>query len=517
VDMKMTDNHKTPVFLDRVGLGLLLILALLLRSNLSYRTAFVDEALRIYEGWRILNGLPTQIMTYHFGWPVFSTVPLGFAGWHGGLEWARGLNVVWGVLTVLVVTLTARRLYGKMAGFIAGGMFAVFGSAIFTSTFATHDSLSIFWASLAVYFWVRGLTDDTVYPYALGSFFMVLGALTKYSAVSIALTTAVYACVLITGFFFWPRPPEKMNGGMAACRRAVAKFLAFLLPFLLLFAYGFVFRSELFALWQNQLLSKQSGASTIYLDILRGYLETLWLPLVLGLIALIRREGRHVRIGLLLIGISVLVYHLLNKTDEAMFKHECFMLLGLAPLAAGGIVALADLLNKRLRTLRKDAVAGLLGLAAVVYLGWSGQNMLPEWHSFWSDTSELLDYLRENVRQDDLILMEGGNVGNFYLRVRGVPGRVPAEIADTWWYEDEQGFGEEAYQRAIAEKRFDFIVLDNSLTPEFSAQFLPLILEEYDLVASFPAYQFGDEGQIDVFRPKDDLSKPLSRSGGESG
>ena len=503
------NNRRILSILDKVGIVLLLALAVLLRSNLSYRTAFVDEALRIYEGWCILTGLPTEIMTYHFGWPVFSTLPQGITGWYGGLEWSRGLNVVWGVLTVLIVMLTARRLYGKVAGFIAGGIFAVYGATIFTSTFATHDSLSTLWVSLAVYFWVRGLTGDSLYPYALGSFFMVLGALTKYSAVMVALTAIGYAVVLILIFFLRPLTPEEANAGMGVCRRNVAKLFVFSLPFLLLLVYGIVFRTQLSELWQTQLLSKQSAETSIRLDIVKEYIEMLWLPLLLGIFALSRRKYWKVQTGLLLVGVSVLPYHLLNKTDEAMFKHTGFMLLGLAPLAAGGIVLLAEVLGrKKASEMTKSIIAGALGLVIIVYMGLSGQNMVQSWRGFWADTTETMSYLQENLNQDDLVLMEGGMVGNFYLRVRGVPGHIPFEVVDTWWYADEQGSGMEAYRRAIAQKRFDFIVLDYTYTEEFGPQFLPLISEGYELKASFPAHIFGEYGKIDIFRRKDYPNRP---------
>jgi VIT1/CCC1 family predicted Fe2+/Mn2+ transporter len=106
--------------LDKTGTVLTLAVAALLRSNLNYRTAFVDEAISLWGGWRMLHGQETYAMTTRVGWPVLSYIALGLAGWLGVLEYARGLNAIWGVITVLFVMMITRKVYGTVAGYIAG-------------------------------------------------------------------------------------------------------------------------------------------------------------------------------------------------------------------------------------------------------------------------------------------------------------------------------------------------------------------------------------------------------------
>jgi len=172
--------------LDRVGIVLMLAVAALLRSNLSYRTAFIDEAISLYKGWQMLQGQETYGLTTRVGWPILSYIPLGLAGWLGGVELARGLNALFGILTVLFVMMAARKMYGEIAGYIAAGIFAVYGPAIFISTFAHSDSLSVLLVSIAIYLWVTALTEDKNRLYALGSLAMTFAVLTKYAAVMVA-------------------------------------------------------------------------------------------------------------------------------------------------------------------------------------------------------------------------------------------------------------------------------------------------------------------------------------------
>ena len=133
-------NDKLLSILDKLGIVLPLVFALLLRSNLSYRSAFIDEAMNIFYGQEVLHGRSTYIQDFHMGFAAFTQIPMALADQVGGLELARGLSLVLGLLTVLFVTLTARKAYGKIAGFIAGGIVAAYAPAIFTSTFAHYDA-----------------------------------------------------------------------------------------------------------------------------------------------------------------------------------------------------------------------------------------------------------------------------------------------------------------------------------------------------------------------------------------
>lgn len=494
-------RHSLSPWLNRCGCVLLLLAAAFLRSDLSYRTPFVDEAINMYEGWRVLNGQTTHVMKFHMGYFPFSCLPLGLAGWVGGVVYARALNAVWGVLTVWVVMMAARRLYGSIAGYVAGAMFAVFAPAIAVSTLATYDSLSILFTSIAVYLWIEAALQGKDRMYVLGSLAMTLAVLVKYSAVMVAVATVAYGTVAAI------RRASAYTGGRSPGRRirvdggVLRESVAAASPFVLLVLYALVYRGQLLQVWQGQILVKQSSDPEALREILKLLARYLWLPALLALPALLSRERRALSSGLLAVALAMVPYHLANRDSITLWKHTCYMLVGLAPLAAGGLACLAGLLRRWLPRLNQSIANGVLALIVVGYTGLTGQEMLFGLRSFWPDASELIPFLRAQVTQGDVLLMEGGAVGKYYLVEKGSPGHIPEEIFDTWWYEDEHGQGVEAYKRAIGAQRFDLVVFDYAFTPDLDRDLLALMQGSYEARASFPARVFGEYGTVDVFKP----------------
>ncbi|MCS7261581.1 MAG: hypothetical protein NZ765_12535, partial [Anaerolineae bacterium] len=80
------------------------------------------------------------------------------------------------------------------------------------------------------------------------------------------------------------------------------------------------------------------------------------------------------------------------------------------------------------------------------------------------------------------------------------PGHVPAQVWDTWYYQDETGSGSDAalYARAIMQQRFDYIIFDYHVTKELDQTVLPVLRRNYRLIATFPT-QTGRSQPIEVF------------------
>ena len=487
---------------DRGLILAVLILAALLRSNLSYRTAFSDEAYNIFGGWQLLHGQNPYAMLYHMGWQHLSLLPLGLADGLGGLEAARGLNAVWGVLTVLVVLLVARRLYGKAAGYLAGGIFAVYGPAIFIGTFATYDSLSVFLLALAVLCWVVAVTANKTMLYPAGSLAAVLSILTKYAAAAVVgptLAISFVAAALAASVVGSENTGEFV---IRLDKSILFRLVLVAVPFLLLPAFGLYYQEEFRTLWQQQVITKQVATPGIRSEILTLYASYLWLPLLLSLLALDRRRYRLLTLGLLVIGLSMLAYQLMNQDKTTLFKHTCYSLVGLAPLAAGGLTTTVEsLLSQRWAAIKTATVTAALSLVTVGLIAYAGQGMLPNLRSYWADTSELMVYLRENVEAGDVLLMEEGIIARYYLIAHGSPDRQPAHIWDTWWYEGEEGQGgnSDLFQQAVANSRFDTIIFDYMMTGDLDSQLLPIMEGKYELAATFPAHTWFGDDKIDVF------------------
>ena len=496
------ERQRTVSILDIAVIVLILVVAILLRTQLSYRTAFYDEAYNVYGGWQLLHGQETYAMLSHIGWQYLSLLPLGLADSVGGLEAARALNAIWGVLTVLVVMMTARRVYGVLAGHIAGAIFAVFGPAIFISTFATHDSLSVLLASLAIYLWVVALSTDRGYLYALGSLAMTAAVLTKYAAVMVALFCLAYGVIVAIKAMTTVMSSDSDSVTIRLSKGISINLVLALAPFVLLPLYAFIYRDQLIQLWQDQVIIKRSLDPNIGWEILKSFIGYLWLPFLLGLLALDWRKKRFYSFGFLVVGLSMMAYQWMNQDNTTLFKHTCYMLLGFAPLAAGGVVmTIQSLAGARLTRARLSIAISVLGLVVVGYLGVKGQQMLPTLRGYWSDTTETMQYLRDNVQTGDVILMEQGVIARYYLIAKGTPGRMPERVWDTWWYQDEEGQGSDVslYERAVAQDRFDYIVFDYMMTGDLNNQLLETMQGRYELVATFPAFTNWDN-RVDVFK-----------------
>lgn len=481
--------------LDKAGMAALLILAALLRSDLTYRTAFVDEALNIRLGWQMLHGIPTYFLRFHMAFAPLTSIPWTLADRLGGLQAVRGMNAVFGVLTVLFVMLIARKIYGPTAGYIAGGVFAVFAPAIFISTFGVYDMWSVFFVSLALYLWTLAIADGRDHLLAWGSLAMCVAILAKYTALVIAILLVGYAVVLTMVGMIQGRNGARSVGAV------LKKLILWGIPFILIVDYALFFREELIMAWGSKaMIMAAQGQEGLRLRMLGEFASYLWLLLLLGLPALFWAKRRLFSFGLLIVGLSMLLYHQAVLDPNQIHKHVVYMAVGLSPLAGGGIVFLVHWLLSRASVRVRQTVIGLVGALVIAYLGLTGQPLLPQLRSYWSDAAETVDYLRKELRDGDLVLMEGGDVGFYYFVVHGTPGHIPADVVSTWWYEDELGQGVDAVKRAIDQQKFAFIVFDDHFTKQTNDQLREAMASRYALEKTFPAYRFGEYGQIEVFR-----------------
>jgi 4-amino-4-deoxy-L-arabinose transferase-like glycosyltransferase len=312
-------REKLFLIVDRVGIVFVLVVASVLRSNFNYRTAFNDEALHLYGWWQLLNGQESYAMYHYIGWWVFSDIPLGIASSIGGLEGARALNAVWGVITVLAVMMIGRKVYGKIAGYIAAGIFAVDGLAIYYSTYAHYDSLSFLLVSAGIYLWVTAVSDNRDSLYALGSFIMTLAVLTKYTAGLVAVMCVTFGLAVGIREMVKNTAGESKNTSMFLNARIRRKLFLTIMPFLLLLLYAFIYMYPLIGVY-NVVLDRHCDPCMRW-EILEKYFDFLWLPFLLGMLSLFSRENRFLSTGLFVVGISLLPYHLLNRDSATLFKH----------------------------------------------------------------------------------------------------------------------------------------------------------------------------------------------------
>jgi hypothetical protein len=166
-----------------------------------WRTAvFTDEALYLAAGhkewshWLHQTPLPTYAFS---GAPVFYP-PLGAAADSaGGLAAARGLSLVLMLGATAMVYLAGSRLFGRWAGFLASGLFAVCSLVVHYGAFATYDALALFFLTLGT--WAAVRVRDGGYRWIAGcAVALVVSNTAKYA--TLAWDPVVAGIVVLHGW-----------------------------------------------------------------------------------------------------------------------------------------------------------------------------------------------------------------------------------------------------------------------------------------------------------------------------
>jgi len=85
-----------------------------------------------------------------------------WTGYSGAQLIGRGVSSIADWLTVLVVFLLGRRLYGRWVGVLAAGLYGVAGFPVQQAQFWTVDAFTTFWVALALYLAVRALDGASI-------------------------------------------------------------------------------------------------------------------------------------------------------------------------------------------------------------------------------------------------------------------------------------------------------------------------------------------------------------------
>jgi Dolichyl-phosphate-mannose-protein mannosyltransferase len=196
--------------------ALLAVQAVLTLRLLNADTAFQDEALYLWAGHRelayLLHGTPLPPFAAFFsGAPVLYPPVGALADSIGGLAAARALSLLFMLGATTLLWASASRLFGRLAGFFAAGLFAVLGPVLHVGAFATYDAMSLFLVALATWCVIRAAErrDATAWLVAAG----VVLALANATAYASTLLDPVVFCIAALAAL-------GRHGGKAAAARA---------------------------------------------------------------------------------------------------------------------------------------------------------------------------------------------------------------------------------------------------------------------------------------------------------
>lgn len=460
----------------RIALLLLLVTSALTRSDLWFRTAFVDEAIYLHGGWQLLHGEPTSAERYYMGWYPLVQLPIGLAGHAAGLAGARGLSVAWSVLTTLVVALLGARLHGPMAGIVAGALFAVHAPSIAIGTLATYDSQSLSFLLLGLLLFARALDERRAGDAFAAGGAMLVAVLTRYAA--ILAVGAVGAVVVGAAAAALAARRASKEPEHAGPRLPSGTLVAALLPLALLAPFAWHYGDALRSVFAIQVLTKADGGSGVRAQVLLRLARMTGAALLLAVAGIVRgSRHRLADASLVAIALTFVAYHLANRDLGTLYKHASIVLAVIATLVGGGAVAIGGIVAAS-RPGRKIGVgsavaAAVAGLLAVAQLALHARGELPELRRYWSDTTELMGYLRPHAA-GKRILMEGGFIASYELMDRAAPGRGAAAV-DTTWLPEEQ------LTARLGTGSYDWVVLDDTLTPELNVRLRAAMEDRYEL------------------------------------
>jgi glycosyltransferase involved in cell wall biosynthesis len=203
---------------------------LAIQTALSYRliyrnTAFLDEATYLsaghYELHVLLHGGPNMnFPTYFSGAPTIYPIIAALMDDIGGLHAARFLSLGFMLVATVLCYATAHRLWGRVAGWVAAGIFVTTQGTQFLGALATFDAMSLMLIALAawivVHYAASMKTSSMIY---LAVPVMVFANAAKYAS-------AIFDPVIILLAFFVMLNFHELR---SAIRKAAAMLAAFVL------------------------------------------------------------------------------------------------------------------------------------------------------------------------------------------------------------------------------------------------------------------------------------------------
>ncbi|HSG28251.1 MAG TPA: glycosyltransferase family 39 protein, partial [Candidatus Krumholzibacterium sp.] len=135
----------TKLFQTRRMIWLILLYGLLLTAfHLDYMAVFVDEAYHVVMGRQLLRGEACPGCPFSSGWVYIHPITAAAADAVGGIYAVRGMNIILGLLLVLCVFITAKRLFNEKIGVIAAAILMFSGQTPYLMRLGTYDMMAAF-------------------------------------------------------------------------------------------------------------------------------------------------------------------------------------------------------------------------------------------------------------------------------------------------------------------------------------------------------------------------------------
>jgi len=445
----------------RVALLIILVLAFLLRIwNLSYNTAFLDEARHVVHGARLLAGESVLDLMGKAGYPYVYPVLAALADAKGGLSAVRFVNAILGTITVLAIFLLTQTLYSSRAAIYSALLFSFFAPTVFISRFSTQDALSNALFAFTLFILAKGVKQGKRLLLSLAAVVGFLAFLAKYPA-------GFHFPFIFLALYFHEQ------------RKTIWVYFALPLTILASLYVGYYFWG-LVSQFLIEVAIKHAKYENPCLKIVQQSLSFLGPAMLLALLGLVKHPRERLK-TLALVGGSLvlLLYHFVNQDSEALYKHVAYGLIFLAPAAGLGLDSIPGRDSER----RTERVRWAFTVIIVmVFLFLLCRQQVRVFQTFWPNTARTVDYLEEHLDGEETILAENGSIYIYYLQLHG-PRLSRLTIYNTFRglaYGNKRD--EEAILEAVKDRCFDYIILDGTSTPSLDEKIVAALKPGYSIV-----------------------------------
>ena len=294
---------------------------------------FENPSLMIYLAFLLFRGLTPQSIAFH---TLDEVLLLGIPDPRGDylqMVALRGVSVLAGVLTVLMVYLAGKELFGKRAGLLGACLLTVSFLHVRNSHYATNDVLAVFFLSASFYYAVRVYGDGRWQDYLMAGIAGGLGVSTKYNA-------GVFVFAIVAAHLMRTMSDRKLRFSPVAHLPLVAAGLFSLASFVAGTPYSVLDQRGFLEGFLDQVsYGAQGWAGQVVEPSYRLFLAALGqgfgvLPLLLGVAGFLVavRESRFK--GTLLLATPV-AYYVFMSTQQLFFARFALPLLPFLSVAAG--------------------------------------------------------------------------------------------------------------------------------------------------------------------------------------
>lgn len=448
---------------------------------------FQDEGLYLFMGHRMIDHVMDGVHVTEYPGAYFSGAPglypvIGaLADSIGGVTAARLLSLLFVMGCVLAIYGAGRDLFGRSAGLIGAGAFALNGSVVFISHLATFDALAMLLLAVSVKLTTHSATRGIYLLAPVVGVVLATMFFTKYGTAVFIPGVAALGAALSWERLRWgaARRALLMIASAGACIFFVITFWA---PDLM---GGIVSTTA-----SRQPISPAS-TETLVVDIVTW--AGPWLALAaLGAAVMFRRPA--VAVLLLLLSVATAVQHIRIGEETSLSKHLAFGLVFAAPL----IGALGAWF------LSKSLWIGVPFLSVVaVSLGSLGLTHSHTFLTTWVDDRAMIAQLREDIPRvpGKAVLGEEPSAQRYELRDE----LAPILWTDTFSFAYDGVTGKNAYLRAIDQSHFGivYLTLNTANGKIINNDYLTTADTPYRLAAKVAFERYGEfAGYYLVWTPK---------------